>query len=293
MQVITTVQEMLDTRASWTVSHTAGLVPTMGYLHAGHLTLVREARKENTILIVSIFVNPTQFGPHEDLTRYPRDLPRDLHMLEKCGVDVVFAPLPADIYPADFSTYVEPGGRLATVAEGASRPSHFRGVATVVLKLFQIVSPQQAYFGQKDAQQVAIISRMVADFHLPIHLRVLPTIREANGLAMSSRNAYLTSAAREASTVLYKALHAGQEAFISRSTTGPTDVIRAMKELIASEPEALLDYVEICDPSTFMPLETLQAPALLLIAVFIGKTRLIDNVLLRADGSWDMGIPPS
>jgi pantoate--beta-alanine ligase len=290
MQVISTVQEMLDTRTGWATSSTVGLVPTMGYLHAGHLSLIRQARTENTLLAASIFVNPTQFGPHEDLKHYPRDLPRDLRMLEEAGVDVVFVPSAPDIYPPGFSTYVDLSGPLAATGEGASRPGHFRGVATVVLKLFQIFQPHRAYFGQKDAQQVAVISRMVADLHLPVTLRIRPTIRESDGLAMSSRNAYLTPATRSASAILYKALLAGQQTFEKRPPREPMDVARAMIETLATEPLAKLDYAAIRDPSTFVPLETLQAPALLLLAVFIGSTRLIDNFLLRADGTWDIGI---
>lgn len=290
MQVLTTVQEMLALRASWTAPQTVGLVPTMGYLHEGHLALVRQARKENTILTVSIFVNPTQFGPHEDLARYPRNLPRDLQMLEDCGVDAVFVPSPSAMYPSGFSTYVDPGGTLTTTVEGASRPGHFRGVATVVLKLFQILAPHTAYFGQKDAQQVSVISRMVTDFHLPVRLRILPTIREADGLAMSSRNAYLSPSERSASTILYKALCAGQQVFESHLVTDPYYVVKAMTETITSEPGTRLDYAEVRDPDTFLPLEVLQAPALLLLAVFIGETRLIDNFLLSADGTWDTGL---
>ena len=290
MRVITTVQDMLDARESWAASDMVGLVPTMGYLHEGHLSLVRQARAENSILAVSIFVNPTQFAPHEDLERYPRDLPRDLHLLEDCGVDLVFAPTTAEMYPSDFSTYVDPGGSLTTVGEGASRPGHFRGVATVVLKLFQLIRPQQAYFGQKDAQQVAVISRMVADLNLPIALRIMPTFRETDGLAMSSRNAYLTPEARAASAILYKALIAGQRAFEERVPEGPAGVVRIMQEIVASEPRATLDYVEVRDPGTFLPLERLQAPALLLVAATVGATRLIDNFLLRADGAWETGM---
>lgn len=290
MRVITTIREMLDARAAWAVSDRVGLLPTMGYLHEGHLSLARQARAENDILAVSIFVNPTQFGPHEDLERYPRDLPRDLRILEESGVDVVFTPAPADIYPPDFSTYVEPGGQLTTTAEGASRPGHFRGVATIVLKLFQILQPHQAYFGQKDAQQIAVISRMVADFNLPVALRILPTIREADGLAMSSRNAYLSTEARAASVMLYRALQAGKQAFEERSPEGPAGVLRAMREVIAGDPRLALDYVEVRNPATFLPLENLQAPALLLIAATLGTTRLIDNFLLRANGTWDTGI---
>jgi pantoate--beta-alanine ligase len=293
MQVISTVQEMLAMRAGWAGSHTVGLVPTMGYLHAGHLSLVRQARRENTLLTASIFVNPTQFGPHEDLARYPRDLPYDLELLEDSGVDVVFAPAASDVYPSGFSTYVDPSGPLATVGEGASRPGHFRGVATVVLKLFNILQPQRAYFGQKDAQQVAVLSRMVADLNLPVALRILPIIREADGLALSSRNAYLTPAMRTASVVLYRALLAGRQTFENGSLGEPADVVRVMAETIATEPLAKLDYADLRDPKTFLPLEKLQAPALLLLAVSIGSTRLIDNFLLRADGTWDMGLTHS
>lgn len=290
MQVITTVQDMLDARTGWTDAYSVGLVPTMGYLHEGHLTLVRQARQENRFLVVSIFVNPTQFGPQEDLARYPRDLPHDLHMLEDCGVDAVFTPTPSDIYPPGFVTYIDPTGPLATAAEGASRPGHFRGVATVVQKLFQIVQPRRAYFGQKDAQQIAVISRMVADLNLPVTLRILSTIREADGLAMSSRNAYLSPARRASSAILYQALLAGQQAFESQPSAGPAGVVSAMRETIAREPEARLDYAEVRDPNTFLPLKALQAPALLLLAVSFGSTRLIDNFLLQADGRWDRGI---
>lgn len=290
MQVISTVQEMLDARAGWAASHTVGLVPTMGYLHEGHLSLVRQARSENTLLASSIFVNPTQFGPHEDLARYPRDLPRDLRLLEENGVDIVFAPTASDVYPAGFATFIDFSGPLTTVAEGVSRPGHFRGVATVVLKLFQLVQPRRAYFGQKDAQQVAVLSRMVADLNLPITMRVLATMREADGLAMSSRNAYLDPATRAASTVLYRALLAGQRMFESRPVAGVAQVLRTMSDLLATEPQAILHYAEVRDPETFQPLEVLQAPALLLLAASFGSTRLIDNFLLRADGTWDKGL---
>src|SRR5579859_7809643 len=221
MRVITTILEMVAERSRCASSKNVGFVPTMGYLHEGHLSLVRHGRKENEILTASIFVNPTQFGPHEDLGSYPRDLPRDLRMLENLGVDIVFVPTPDEMYPPGFVTYVDPTGPLAIEAEGASRPGHFRGVATVVLKLFQIMQPERAYFGQKDAQQVAVISRMVTDLHLPITLSIHPTLREADGLAMSSRNAYLAPEARVASTILYRALTAGKEAFENTPATHP------------------------------------------------------------------------
>src|SRR5437762_8243679 len=251
MRVITTIQEMVAERSSCASSKKVGVVLTMGYLHEGHLSLVRQARKENEILTASIFVNPTQFGPHEDLASYPRDLPHDLNVLENLGVDIVFVPTTDEIYPPDFVTYVDPTGRLASEAEGAFRPGHFRGVATVVLKLFQIVQPHQAYFGQKDAQQAAVISRIVTDFNLPVQLRTLPTIREADGLAMSSRNSYLDVTSRAAATVLYRALQAGRAVFDAHPSAAPQAVIQAMIDIVTTEPLACLDYAEMRDPATF------------------------------------------
>ena len=205
-------------------------------------------------------------------------------------MDVVFIPSPDEIYPPGFVTYVVPTGPLSEQGEGASRPGHFRGVATVVLKLFQIVQPHQAYLEQKDAQQVAVISCMVADFNLRVKLRVMPTIRESDGLAMSSRNAYLGAADRAAATVLYRALQAGRLAFETQAEDGPSAVIRAMADTISAEPRALLDYAEVRDPRSFLPLNVLRAPALLVIAAKVGPARLIDNFLLCADGSWDAGM---
>src|SRR6266849_805759 len=290
MRVITTIHEMIDTRGEWPVSHRVGFVATMGYLHEGHLTLARQARRENDVLIASIYVNPTQFGPHEDLNTYPRDLPRDLRLLEDEGVDIVFVPASEEIYPAGFVTYVDPTGALAEQAEGASRPGHFRGVATVVLKLFEIIRPHRAYFGQKDGQQVAVIARMVKDFNLPVQLRVMPTVREADGLAQSSRNAYLLGEDRIAAHVLYNALQAGRAAFEKNPGERASLATRAMIDTVQSEPRAHLDYAEIRDPRSFLTRETLAAPALLLIAANVGPARLIDNFLLREDGTWDTGI---
>ncbi len=281
MRVITTIQEMVAERSSCASPQKVGFVPTMGYLHEGHLSLVRQAREENEILTASIFVNPTQFGPHEDLASYPRDLPHDLNVLENLGVDIVFVPTPDEIYPPDFVTYVDPTGPLVSEAQGAIRPGHFRGVATVVLKLFQIMRPHQAYFGQKDAQQAAII---------PVKLHILSTIREADGLAMSSRNAYLNPQERAAATVLYRALQAGRLQFKAHSHAEASLVVRAMVDTVGTEPHVHLDYAEVRDPDSFAQLEVLRAPALLLIAARVGPTRLIDNFLLRADGSWDIGI---
>ena len=287
MRVIRTVDAMAKQRVQWT--NQVGLVPTMGYLHAGHLSLCQQARAENQHLVVSIFVNPTQFGPHEDLSRYPRDLDRDLDMLKEIGVDIVFAPPTEEMYPPGFISYVDLRGPLTEEVEGASRSGHFRGVATVVLKLFQLVRPHHAYFGQKDAQQVAVISRMVTDFNLPVQLRILPIIREADGLAMSSRNKYLDIPSRAAATVLYRALLAGRAVFDSYPSAAPQVVTRAMADVVHAEPLARLDYAEVRDPATFLPLETLRAPALLLIAAAVGPTRLIDNFVLHADGTWDTG----
>ncbi|HLX57919.1 MAG TPA: pantoate--beta-alanine ligase [Ktedonobacteraceae bacterium] len=290
MRVIATVQEMIDARQAWSVSHTVGFVPTMGYLHAGHLSLVRQARRENDVLVASIYINPTQFGPHEDLSTYPRDVPRDLRVLEETGVDIVFLPASEEIYPSGFVTYVDPTGPLAEQSEGVSRPGHFRGVATVVHKLFEIIRPQRAYFGQKDVQQAAVISRMVTDFNLPLQLRILPTVREADGLAMSSRNAYLLGDDRVAARVLYNALQAGRASFEAHPGEQASLAVYAMIATVQAEPRARLDYAEIRDPHSFLARETLQAPALLLIAANVGPARLIDNFLLREDGAWDTGI---
>ena len=290
MQVVTTIEEMVRERSRWTSSSKVGLVPTMGYLHEGHLSLVRQGRKEHDILTASIFVNPIQFGPQEDLERYPRNVARDLEMLEAAGVEIVFNPTAAAMYPRGFITYVEPTGPLGTEAEGAHRPGHFRGVATVVLKLFQIMQPHEAYFGQKDAQQVAVISRMVSDLNLHVKLRILSTIREADGLAMSSRNAYLNREDRAAATILYKALQAGRSAFDDHPGGNPLTVIQAMVNTVATESRAQLEYAELRDPDSFLPLTTLNAPALLLITAKVGPARLIDNFLLHSGGQWDTGI---
>jgi pantoate--beta-alanine ligase len=257
-----------------------GLVPTMGYLHEGHLSLVRAARADNAHVAVSIFVNPTQFGPNEDLSRYPRDEVRDLRLLEAAGVDAVFAPEPAEIYPDGFSTYVTVEGLTARL-EGASRPTHFRGVTTVVLKLFNIVEPGRAYFGRKDAQQLAVIRRMTRDLDLPVEIIGLPIVREADGLAMSSRNVYLAPEQRAAALVLSRALRLAEEAYAA----GERDarVIRdRMRARIAGEPLASVDYVSIADAGTLDEVERIDAPALASLAVRFGPTRLIDNTTLGA-----------
>jgi len=290
MEVITTVAAMRTLRQRWQQGASAGFVPTMGYLHAGHLSLVRQARRENEVVIVSIFVNPTQFGPNEDFARYPRDLPRDLAMLEAERVDYVFAPEAEEMYAPGSATYVVLEGPLTARLEGASRPGHFRGVATVVTKLFQIVRPTIAYFGQKDAQQAAVIQRMVADLFLAIQVRVAPIIREADGLAMSSRNVYLQGEDRAAATVLYQALQAARRRIDEGERSG--DAVRdTMRQVILAQPRARLDYVSACHPATMVELDELHPPALLALAVQVGPARLIDNFLWRADGSWDAGRP--
>jgi pantoate--beta-alanine ligase len=287
MRVVETLAELAAARQEWHAP--IGFVPTMGFLHAGHLSLVRQARAECATVVVSVFVNPTQFGPGEDLSRYPRNLPRDLEQLEAAGVNAVFTPASGEVYPPEFGTYVTPEGAVAERLEAASRPGHFRGVCTVVLKLFNMVRPDAAYFGQKDAQQVAVLRRMVRDLNVPVDLRVHATVREADGLAMSSRNSYLGPEDRAAATVLYRALQAGSAAFDARPAGGVAAVLAAMRETLAAQPRTAVDYVDACDPDTFEPLAETRAPALLALAVRVGPARLIDNFVLRAAGTWDKG----
>lgn len=292
MQVFNTIEEFRQAKAA--LPGTWGLVPTMGYLHEGHLSLVKRARVENGHVAVSIFVNPTQFGPNEDLAAYPRDLARDLKLLESLKVDLVFNPTPEVMYPPNYQTYVTVE-EVTKYLEGAARPTHFRGVATVVAKLFNIVGAECAYFGQKDAQQAIVIKRLVQDLNMPIDLIICPTQREADGLAMSSRNTYLDAEQRRAAPVLYRALTAAKEAFERGERDG--DRLRAiMRGLIAAEPLAKLDYVSAAEAST---LQELGAPSprlsavggeevLLSMAVRVGKPRLIDNFLYE-NGQWLTG----
>jgi pantoate--beta-alanine ligase len=252
----------------------------MGYLHEGHLSLVRAARAECASVAVSIFVNPTQFGPTEDLDAYPRDLQRDLDLLRGEGVDLVWTPTPEVMYPPGYQTWVTVEDLTAPL-EGAQRPEHFRGVTTVVAKLFNAVAPQRAYFGQKDAQQAIVIKRMTADMNFPIEVIVKPIVREPDGLALSSRNAYLNPAQRKAATVLSRALRAAQEAF--ESGLSIADGLREiMVRTIVSEPLARVQYVSCADPGTLQEIQgEVSAKALLSMAVYVGKTRLIDNVILE------------
>ncbi len=283
MDVVTTLEELRQKRAA--LSGPVGLVPTMGYLHEGHLSLVRSARAECAGVVASIFVNPAQFGPNEDLASYPRDLPRDLALLEREGVDLVWTPTPEIMYPSDYQTWITVE-QVAQPLEGERRPGHFRGVATVVAKLFNAVQPDRAYFGQKDAQQAAVIRRMVRDLNFPLEVVVRPTVREPDGLAMSSRNTYLNPAERRAATVLYRALSAAQEAYRA-GERDPQALRGIMAETVAAEELARMQYVSCADPQTLVELDDpLRGPALLSMAVYVGKTRLIDNMILD-EGSGD------
>ena len=251
----------------------------MGYLHEGHLSLVRLARARDDVVAVSIFVNPAQFGPNEDFARYPRDLQRDLDLLKREGVDAVFAPAVDEMYPSGNTTSIDIGA-VAQPNEGASRPGHFAGVATVVAKLFNIVQPDRAYFGQKDAQQLAVIRRMVSDLAFPVVIEAGPTVREADGLAMSSRNAYLGAEERRAATVICRALVAGQDAFRGGETDAEA-LRRRIRAVIAEEPLAKVDYVSVADAATMEELVVAKPGSLASLAVRIGTTRLIDNIILE------------
>jgi len=258
---------------------TVGFVPTMGYLHEGHISLARRARQECGRVVASIFVNPTQFGPNEDLSNYPRNLERDLRLLEAAGVDLVWTPTPEVMYPPGFATWVEVEG-LTRPLEGAARPGHFRGVTTVVAKLLNAVQPTKAYFGQKDAQQAAVIRRMARDLNFPVEIVVCPTVREADGLAMSSRNSYLSAEERQAATILFRALTAAKSAY-ARGERNAESLRKIMAETLASEPLAKMQYVSCADYDTLEELETVTGKTLLSMAVFMGKTRLIDNFVLE------------
>jgi pantoate--beta-alanine ligase len=277
MDVIDTIAEMRSLRRQ--LDEPIGFVPTMGYLHDGHLTLVRQARTENASVVVSIFVNPTQFGPREDFDKYPRDSERDLAMLEKEKTDIVFMPSVAEMYPPRFSTWVEAGG-ITERMEGASRPGHFHGVTTVVAKLFNVVRPTRAYFGQKDAQQLLVIKKMAADLNMDLEIVAVPTVREPDGVAMSSRNAYLSPEQRQAAIVLYQSLSLAQTLW-SQGERDARKLRQEMTALIQKEPLATIDYVSVADTETLDESDTIAAPSLVSLAVIIGKTRLIDNVVLK------------
>jgi len=276
MEIVRTVAAMRAAVAGRRV----GFVPTMGYLHEGHLSLVREARARADVVVVSIFVNPTQFGPNEDLARYPRDLERDVAMLSKEGVDLVFAPEANEIYPAGARTFVEVEG-LSDRLEGASRPGHFRGVATVVTKLFEIVRPEVAVFGQKDAQQALVIRRMVRDLIIDVEVVVAPTKRDEDGVALSSRNVYLSADERRAAGAIPRALAAARRA-LAQGERDPERIVAAARAVLDAEPLLRLDYLALVDAETLDRLERARGEMLLAVAVFAGKTRLIDNEVLAS-----------
>ena len=259
---------------------TIGFVPTMGYLHEGHRSLMEAARKENDKVVVSIFVNPMQFGPTEDLESYPRDLQKDAILCEGVGVDLIFHPEPEEMYPEGFCSYVDMNG-LTTELCGKSRPIHFRGVQTVVLKLFHIVTPDNAYFGQKDAQQLAVIKRMVKDLSVDITIHGCPIIREEDGLAKSSRNTYLNAQERQAALILSKSLREGKR-LIAEGQKDADTIKKAITDYIQTEPMAKIDYVDVVDFDTISPIHTISGETLVAIAVYIGKTRLIDNFIVEA-----------
>jgi len=276
MLIVSTLEELHSARLL--LDGPTGFVPTMGYLHEGHVSLARRAREECKSVIVSIFVNPTQFGPSEDLSKYPRNLERDLALLEAAGADLVWTPTPEVMYPPGFSSWVEVEG-LTKPLEGAARPGHFRGVTTVVAKLFNAVQPQRAYFGQKDAQQAAVIRKMTRDLNFPIEVIVCPTVRETDGLAMSSRNSYLSPEERQAATILFRALTAAKAAY-ERGERDAESLRQVMAATLASEPRAQMQYVSVADYDTLEELQTVTGRTLLSMAVYLGKTRLIDNFVL-------------
>lgn len=276
MLIVSTLDELRAARLL--LDGSVGLAPTMGYLHEGHLSLTRRAKAECGHVVVSIFVNPAQFAPTEDLSKYPRDLERDLRLLESAGVDLVWTPTPEAMYPSGFQTWIEVQ-EMTRPLEGSVRPGHFRGVTTVVAKLFNAVQPTKAYFGQKDAQQVAVIRQMTRDLNFPIEIIVCPIVREPDGLAMSSRNVYLDAEQRKAATVLFRALSAAKDEF-EKGERHAEKLRSKMKEAIEDEPLAKMQYVSCADYDTLEELETAKGKALLSMAVFFGKTRLIDNFVL-------------
>lgn len=279
MNICRTVQEVRSaSRRARMAGKKVGFVPTMGALHEGHLSLVRAAKKQSEVVFVSIFVNPTQFGPHEDFSKYPRMFERDCELLQSEGVDVLFAPAVDEMYPKGAITFVTVEG-LSDKLDGVSRPGHFRGVTTVVSKLFNIIEPHLAFFGQKDAAQVAIVGRMVRDLKSPVEVVVCPIVREPDGLAMSSRNAYLNPAERKQALILRKSLLCAEELF--RTGEHRADqLVQAAQRIFAQDASVRLDYFQIVDPDTLEPLDSISGRALVAVAAYVGNTRLIDNTIL-------------
>jgi pantoate--beta-alanine ligase len=279
MKIITRVDQMKKiSKRLKSQGKTIGFVPTMGFLHQGHLSLVRESLRRTDATVVSIFVNPTQFGPGEDFKDYPRDLKKDSKLLKKQGVDYLFVPEPDEMYPESYKTYVEVHDLQSRLC-GCSRPTHFRGVCTVVLKLFNIVKPDISFFGQKDAQQAIIIKRMVRDLNLDVKVEALPTVREKDGLALSSRNIYLNKEQRKAALVLSKSLKEA-EVMVRKGERDAAAILNRMREIIGKEPLASVDYVEIVDMEELKPITRVEKQALAAAAIFVGKARLIDNTIL-------------
>ncbi len=279
MKIIRSIKEMSNFSQMMHIKgKTIGFVPTMGALHEGHLTLIRQVHKENDIVVVSIFVNPIQFGPKEDYRRYPRNLKLDAQLCEKAGADVIFCPEAQQMYPGSYKTYVIVED-LSDCLCGKLRPGHFKGVATVVTKLFNIVNPDIAYFGQKDAQQAIIVKKTVGDLNIPVQIKVMPTIREKDGLAMSSRNAYLNKEERQDATVLYQALILAKN-LIREGNINASDIIRKMRQLINKKKRAQIQYISIVDLKDLKPVDKIRDKVLVALSVWIGKTRLIDNIVV-------------
>lgn len=290
MHVVATVEELrTHIQAARQSGRCIGCVPTMGALHAGHISLVEVAQRETDFVVVTIFVNPTQFGPQEDFTKYPRPLERDLELCRDAGVDLVFHPEVATVYPTGATTAVDVGG-VTSVLEGAFRPGHFRGVATIVLKLFNMVQPDVAFFGQKDFQQQLVIKQMVRDLDVPVRVQTCPTKRESDGLAMSSRNVYLSPTERQTALLLSQALQLADSLARDAQST-PSDIEAAMRRLLESDAGVRIDYAVLVDAHTLAPLERLQSPMVALIAARVGTTRLIDNLVISSADSTDLPSP--
>lgn len=279
--VINTVKELRSHLAkAGNDNKTVGLVPTMGFLHEGHLSLIRRASKENDLVVVSIFVNPTQFGPNEDFETYPRDIEQDTKLAYEAGTDIIFNPSASEIYPEGSSTWVNVEGEITSVLCGASRPTHFQGVTTVVNILFNIVKPNKAYFGQKDAQQAAVLTKMVRDLHIDLELVVCPIVREADGLALSSRNTYLSSEERKQALILNQSLVKANEAY-QEGERDTEKLIQLVTDTITSKPLAKIDYVSVYAYPSLQEIDKIEGNAIVAVAVHFGKTRLIDNIILE------------
>ncbi|OLB55074.1 MAG: pantoate--beta-alanine ligase [Ktedonobacter sp. 13_1_20CM_4_53_11] len=287
MRIIHNLDEMTETARGWLAGGSVGFVPTMGSLHQGHISLVQAAHQECEISVASIFVNPLQFEESDDLLRYPRDLSRDLQLLSTTNIDVVFIPRTEDIYPAGFSTFVMPTSPLWAVqpAKGTGSRIYARGVATIITKLFQLVRPDIAYFGRKNAQQIAIVRQVVRDLNIDVGLRILPTVRESDGLALGSRNHFLTQPERQAASVLYRALLAGK-ALVDVNVRNCAEIEKAMMDLVVTEPLVNLDYVKVCHSDTLSSVDTIVPGTMLMIAAHIGKVHFIDNIIWRGGTNW-------